>query len=185
MNEPLLAARTARLMLRAFEPGDVAAIERLFGDPVVMRYVGAGGALPPEAARRALERWSTDARTRDHSIWALVEHSGSDVIGWCGLQNLPASDKVEVAWLLDRPYWGRGYATEAARAALTIGFERAGLREIVAIAHHENAASLNVMRKLGMQPGGTVRYFERDMALFSIGADAFIAGEDIETFSAT
>jgi len=185
MNEPLLAARTARLVLRAFEAVDAAAIERLFGDPVVMRHVGAGGALPPEAARRALARWSSDARTRDHTIWAILERDGAEVIGWCGLQNLPASDKVEVAWLLDRPYWGRGYATEAARAALAIGFEQAGLREIVAIAHQENAASLNVMRKLGMQARGTVRYFERDMALFSIGADAFIAGENIETFPAT
>jgi ribosomal-protein-alanine N-acetyltransferase len=185
MNEPLLVARTTRLVLRGFEAGDTAAIERLFGDPVVMRYVGAGGALSPEAARRALARWSTDARTRDHTIWAVTERDASDVIGWCGLQNLPASDKVEVAWLLDRPYWGRGYATEAARAALAIGFEQAGLREIVAIAHQENAASLNVMRKLGMQERGTVRYFERDMAMFAIGADEFILGEGIETFPAT
>ena len=57
---------------------------------------------------------------------------------------------VEVAWRLHRPYWGQGYATEAARAAIEDGFTRIGLKEIVAFTTLANKASQRVMERLGM-----------------------------------
>jgi ribosomal-protein-alanine N-acetyltransferase len=73
------------------------------------------------------------------------------VIGFCGLQPLPESEEIEIGWWLARAWWGRGLATEAALVAMRDGFERVGLRGIVAIAQPGNVASIGVMRKLGMQ----------------------------------
>jgi RimJ/RimL family protein N-acetyltransferase len=64
---------------------------------------------------------------------------------------LPFTQAVEVAWRLARPYWGRGYATEAARASLDDGFDRLGLAEIVAYTVADNQASWRVMERLGMR----------------------------------
>jgi RimJ/RimL family protein N-acetyltransferase len=79
-----------------------------------------------------------------------------ELVGFCGLtvpmflpEVLPA---VEVGWRLARGAWGRGLATEAARAALAFGFEEQGMAEIVAIVQPENVRSLRVAEKLGMTP---------------------------------
>jgi len=76
---------------------------------------------------------------------------GRRLIGFCGLQPLPETDEIEIGWWLARAWWGRGLATEAARAALHEGFTRAGLDRIVAIAQPANTASIRIMEKLGMR----------------------------------
>ena len=77
------------------------------------------------------------------------------LIGFCGLQPLPEIEpgtaEIEIGWWLARACWGRGLATEAARAALRDGFERVGLERIVAIAQPANTASIGIMRRLGMR----------------------------------
>ena len=80
----------------------------------------------------------------------FVWRESQELIGWCGLQFLPEFGETEVAYLLSRPYWGQGLATEAARAAAQFGFQTLGLERLVAIAHVENAASQRVIEKLGM-----------------------------------
>lgn len=92
-------------------------------------------------------------------LWAVVPRAepGASCIGFAGLaipsflpEVLPA---VEVGWRLAPAWWGRGLATEAARASVEFGFERLGLRSIVSIIDPGNAASLRVAEKLGMRPG--------------------------------
>ena len=78
------------------------------------------------------------------------------MIGFCGLQPLDGTPETEIGWWLARACWGQGLATEAARAALQHGFERAGLARIVAVALAANRASIHVMEKLGMK-------YEREM----------------------
>jgi len=73
-----------------------------------------------------------------------------EIIGWAGLQFLPELDETEVGFLLDRPFWGKGYATEAALASLEFGFEHFGLDHIIALVHPENLASRRVIEKCGM-----------------------------------
>ena len=73
------------------------------------------------------------------------------MIGFCGLQTLAETPEIEIGWWLARAWWGKGLATEAAREALRDGFERVGLRRVVAIAQPQNRASIRVMEKLGMK----------------------------------
>jgi ribosomal-protein-alanine N-acetyltransferase len=101
------------------------------------------------------------ARIRQHfashrfGIWAVESLKEGTLIGSTGLQH-PRFEAhftpcVEVGWKFAAPYWGRGYATEAARAGLQFGFEQLRLNEIVAFATRANHRSLRVMEKLGMQ----------------------------------
>jgi ribosomal-protein-alanine N-acetyltransferase len=74
----------------------------------------------------------------------------SDIIGWAGLQYVPELLETEVGYLLARPFWGRGYATEAARASLHFGFENFKFDHIIALVHPENIASRRVLEKCGL-----------------------------------
>ena len=146
------ALRTARLLLRQWHDDDVAAFAELSADPVVMQY------LVPFADRAAMEAWVVAARTHwhDHGFgpWVVELPGEAPFIGVVGLSNLrfalPFAPAVEAAWRLARPYWGRGYAYEAARAVIDDGFARLGLNEIVAFTVPANLASRRIMEKLGM-----------------------------------
>jgi len=110
-----------------------------------------------------------------YTLWVWRELASGDLVGQIGLQptEVEGVPAVEVGWSVVPERWGEGIATEAARASLAWGFERAGLDEIVSFAMVENAASLQVMRKLGMR-------YERDFpragmphALYRIRATDF------------
>jgi RimJ/RimL family protein N-acetyltransferase len=146
------ALRTARLVLRQWRDDDAAAFAEFSADPAVMRY------LVPFADRAAMDAWVAAARKhwQDHGFgpWVVELPDEAPFIGVVGLSNLrfalPFAPAVEAAWRLARPYWGRGYACEAARAAIDDGFGRLGLSEIVAFTVPANLASRRVMEKLGM-----------------------------------
>jgi RimJ/RimL family protein N-acetyltransferase len=116
-----------------------------------MRYIGDGRPWPEERARQFVERQIALFGDRGFCLWKLLPQEGGGPIGFCGLQPLPELDEIEIGWWLARAWWGCGLATEAARVALRDGFERVGLRRIVAIAQPANTASIGVMRKLGMR----------------------------------
>jgi RimJ/RimL family protein N-acetyltransferase len=117
-----------------------------------MRY------LVPFADRAAMDAWVVTARKhwQDHSFgpWVVEVPDEAPFIGVVGLNNLcfalPFAPAVEAAWRLARRYWGRGYAYEAARAAIDDGFGRLGLKEVLAFTVLANRASRRVMEKLGM-----------------------------------
>jgi RimJ/RimL family protein N-acetyltransferase len=122
----------------------------------VIRYIGDGTPWSSERSRRFVERQIELFEQRRYCLWQLRPKSGGALIGFCGLQPLPETDEIEVGWWLMRDCWGRGLATEAARMALRDGFERVGLQRIVAIVQPANAASIGIMRKLGMRCEGAV-----------------------------
>jgi RimJ/RimL family protein N-acetyltransferase len=143
---------TARLILRPWRETDLVPFAELNADPIVMRFL-----------RGALTRDESDAYVRrvqqhlaDHGFckWAVEAPGVAPFIGAVGLSHTrfeaSFTPAVEVAWRLDRRFWGQGYATEAARAAMADGFTRLGLREIIAITALGNIASQRVMERLGM-----------------------------------
>jgi RimJ/RimL family protein N-acetyltransferase len=143
---------TPRLRLRRWRWSDAEHLAALNGDPDVMRFIGSGDVLDRAQSDGLLARFEREWDERGFSLWAVEDAAG--FVGFCGLtvptflpSVLPA---VEVGWRLRRSAWGRGYATEAAAAALEWGFERLEAGEIVAIVHPENERSLRVAAKLGM-----------------------------------
>jgi RimJ/RimL family protein N-acetyltransferase len=146
---------TERLELRRFTAADLEPLLHVFGDPEVMRYVGAERRpLGREQVEALVARAEADWSQQGFGLLAIVERAGGRLVGEAGLQHLEAGPEIELGYTLARAAWGRGYATEAARAVLRWGFAGLTLRRIVAVADPANAASLHVLDKLGMTRRG-------------------------------
>ncbi len=170
------AIETARLHLKQFSPEDSDTLYRLYSDPAVMRYVGRGVRTRTEtetALRWLLSHWEKHG----FGLWAAVDKMDAQIIGRCGLIFLDNTPEVELGYLLDKAYWGRGLATEASLAILKYGFETVKLDRIVAIAHPDNLASRRVLEKVGMKYEKNARYYNTDVAYFSLEKEAFKPGE--------
>jgi ribosomal-protein-alanine N-acetyltransferase len=144
--------RTPRLILREWRDSDLAPFAAQNGDPYVMRFMR--DVLTREESDAYVARLTAHFAKHGFSKWAVEAPGVADFIGAIGLTWVPFeasfTPAVEVAWRLHQPYWGKGYATEAARAAIEDGFARVGLNEIVAITTLQNVPSQRVMERLGM-----------------------------------
>jgi ribosomal-protein-alanine N-acetyltransferase len=150
---------TPRLRMRPFDWNDFEREAALYADPEVTRYLPRGPVRPDELydrVQRVLTHFIAHWSDHGFGVWALVDRATGELVGHCGLQYLPDRGEVEVLYLLERAQWGRGLATEAARAALGHGFGGVGLERIVAVTRPEHVASRKVMEKLGMRYEGEV-----------------------------
>ena len=144
------AITTPRLILRTFTEEDIEPMVRILGEKDVLRYFPTTD--PPQRDRvqkmmvGLLKHWEEHG----YGLWAVESRSTGDLMGRCGLQILPETEEVEVDFILGRPFWGQGFATEAGRASLQYGFEQLRLERVIGIAHVENKASQRVLEKLGM-----------------------------------
>jgi RimJ/RimL family protein N-acetyltransferase len=162
---------TARLHLRPLTLQDLENLAQIYGDPEVMRY-----RLHPEPATRAqtqesLTQMIAHWQRYGFGRWATIEKATQTLIGHCGLEILTGTPEVEVNYLLDRPHWGKGLATEAAQKLVRYGFETLGRDRLVALAKPENYASRRVMEKIGMQYEKNVQYFGVDWVCYRVDRD--------------
>lgn len=145
------ALRTERLLLRGWRADDRAAFAAMNADPEVMAHLQ--GPASPEASDAFVDRIEAHWNTHGWGLWALEIPSVTPFIGYVGLwpaDYLGGPPTVEVGWRLARRFWGRGYATEAARAALRFGFAEVGLDEIVSFTVPQNERSRRVMERIGL-----------------------------------
>lgn len=171
MSEPGSAPRieTERLILRAFEPSDAPSV-MFYADPEVMRYIPRGAWKNDDVEAgflRMVENRRAQWQTVGFGMWAVVLKQTGVVIGHCGLQRLESGDEIEVFYLLDKPYWNQGIATEAARAALQFAADR-DLKNIVAVAMPENGASQRVMAKAGMTHVGRATHYGFELVKYAM-----------------
>jgi Acetyltransferases, including N-acetylases of ribosomal proteins len=142
---------TGRLILRAFTLQDFEAWSAIMGDSDVMTFLG-GPVTPPDA-------WRTMAMTLGHwmlrgfGMWAVERKQDGAMIGRVGLLQPEAWTGLEVGWTLGRPYWGQGYATEAAAAAMRYGFLTQPVDRLVSNIDPANLASQKVAQRLGETKG--------------------------------
>jgi RimJ/RimL family protein N-acetyltransferase len=144
--------RTARLTLRRWRDADRAPFAQINADPRVMEFFPAP--LSRDESDALITRIEAGFDRYGFGLWALEVRETGQFIGFTGLAppefEAHFTPAVEVGWRLAAPAWGRGYATEAARAAIAFGFERAGLEEIVSMTSVVNERSRAVMERLGM-----------------------------------
>ena len=159
MSEEAFEIRTARLRMRCWRDEDFEPSAAMNADPRVMEFF-------PSLLDRA-ESDAAVARIREHfarhgfGLWVVEVPGVAEFIGFVGL-SIPRLEAhftpcVEAGWRLAVPHWGRGYATEAARAVLAFGFEDLALEEIVSYTTAANARSRAVMERIGMRPAGEIR----------------------------
>ncbi|MFO7603058.1 MAG: GNAT family N-acetyltransferase [Gammaproteobacteria bacterium] len=153
----LIEIDTDRLRLRQWCPADREPFAMLNSDPGVMEFFP--GLLSRAESDALADRCQALISERGWGFWAVTPRDTGEFIGFVGLHiptdTLPFSPCVEVGWRLAAKYWGKGYATEAARAALGVGFERLALAEIVSFTCLGNIRSRAVMQRLGMHDTGT------------------------------
>lgn len=166
------ALATQRLRLRLPLAGDVSAAAKLVTDPEVMRFLG-GQVVPQERVGAVLERWIRRwedngigffvvERREDGAFVGRVGLSIWDVRGWthATLAGAGRYAQPELGWALVRSEWGRGYATEAARAVRDWAFAQRDIGRLVSLIAPDNLASAAVARRLGASPAGQVKLFD-------------------------
>jgi RimJ/RimL family protein N-acetyltransferase len=143
---------TDRLLLRRWRDGDREPFAAMNADPEVMQHFPAP--LDRAASDALVDRIEALFVEQGFGLWALEVRSSGEFIGFTGLHPMPAGTPgaggTEVGWRLARAAWHRGYATEAALAAVRIAFDGAGLRRLWSMTAAANTASQAVMRRLGM-----------------------------------
>jgi ribosomal-protein-alanine N-acetyltransferase len=143
---------TDRLIMRHLQMTDLEDLFALYRDPDIRRYFPEG-TLTLEETRDELE-WFLNGHPEHPQLglWATIDKQTDQFIGRCGLLPWTIEDQseVEVAYLLSKPFWGRGLATEAARAIASYGFEQLGLTRLICLIDPDNRASINVAEKTGM-----------------------------------
>lgn len=142
---------TNRLYLRHFKAEDLEEYSRIMGQDEVGQWLPRGRGYTKEEVGKFLDNIAKHWQEKGYGIWAVIEKDSGKIIGHCGLNYVKQNDEVEVLYGFGKEYWGFGYATEAAKAALTFGSEKIGLDRIVAFAKTDNIASRKVIEKIGLK----------------------------------
>ena len=152
---------TQRLLLRPWRDADLPAFAELNADPRVMAH------FPNTLDRAASDALAARIRgamaEQGYGLWAVEVRGGAPFIGFVGLArprfDAPFTPCVEIGWRLAQPFWGHGFASEAARAALGYGFQEVGLDEIVSFTTLGNLRSQAVMQRIGMRRDAAGDFF--------------------------
>lgn len=144
---------TERLLLREWRPEDFEPIAAMLADADAARYLPGGKPMGRMEAWRFVTGTIGVWTMRGYGAWVVERKEDGAVLGRVGLIHPIDWPGLEVGWSIDRPYWGRGYATEAAKASLDYAFLTQPVVEVVSTIHPENGASQAVARKLGESKG--------------------------------
>lgn len=147
--------RTPRLLLRRWTDDDLAPMAEINADPQVMRWIDDGSVLGLDETAEEIERWEDEWDDEGFGLFAVELLASGELAGFAGLSVpgfLPElASEVAISWRLGTPFWGQGYASEAAHATLEFALQDRNLDRVVSIDRIGNEASENVVRKLGMK----------------------------------
>jgi len=163
MNEQIPTLTLENCSLVPLRVEDASALHRVYQGEDMLKYFPDRNPPPLERVERFIVSQQKHWEQRGYGNWGLLPAGENQIIGWAGLQYLPELAETEVGFLLDRSFWGRGIATQAARAALRFGFETCNLPRIIALVHPDNLASRRVIGKCGMAYEETIHLWGIDL----------------------
>ena len=137
-------------------------------DPDVMRYVGDRKVPNAQESWRSVAGWIGHWALRGYGQWALVERESGQLIGRAGLINPEGWPGAEVGYLLGKTWWGRGYATEGAQAALDWAFRERDVDRILSLIDPANAASVRVAERIGERHRGETELWGHTVLVYGI-----------------
>ena len=164
----MVTLETTHLTLRMLRESDIEAYAEMVADPEVMRFIGDGKPLSRPFAWRNLAMMIGHWHLRGYGLWAAEERGSGQLVGRIGFWNPEGWPGFEIAWMLGRQFWGRGYATEAAGAALTFAFTQLAQPEAISLIRPENAASIRVAQRLGERLEGHVDVMGQPALLYRV-----------------
>jgi RimJ/RimL family protein N-acetyltransferase len=161
---------TSHLLLRRPDEADADGLAALFADPRYMRFLSDGKTADHAAAWESIAGSLGHWALRGFGCFAVEQKGGARFIGWCGLLFPEGWPGIEIAWGISPRLWGRGFATEAARAVRDDAFGGLGLTRLVSLIHPDNAASIRVASKLGARFERTIKLRGNRMQVYALAA---------------
>lgn len=152
-----VCCQTERILLRPFEEADAEAAKKFWGDEDVMRYCL--GATSHDKLPLILQGYRNCHQAKGLSVYAVVEKATGEVIGACGFNISGDVQDVELIYHFARFSWGKGYATEAAKACLELARENGRVKRVSASVDPNNLDSHHILKKIGFEYAGT-EWFE-------------------------
>jgi RimJ/RimL family protein N-acetyltransferase len=159
---------TARLQLREMAREDIGFVSTMLADPEVTRYYER--TFTRDDALEWLERQRARYARDGHGLWLVLVRETGCPVGQVGLvmQDVEGTTRPEIGWLLHRPFWGRGYATEAAIATRDAAFTRWGYRRVISLIRPVNEPSRRVAERVGMRAGPHVHFHGLDHIVYEV-----------------
>lgn len=166
--------QTQRLILRAFSESDLDAYAEMCSDPEVMRYIGTSKTLSRSESWRSMAMMLGHWELRGYGMWAVQERFNGEMIGRIGCWEPDGWTGFEIGWTLRQDYWGRGFATEGARAAMEYAFKELQRSHIISLIRPENFASRRVAEKLGEKLEGTTEVLGSEALVYGISREDWL-----------
>ena len=142
---------TRRLNFRELTSSDVINLQKIFADPVAMKF------YPSTKSEEEILDWIDwniqSYQENGFGLWALIDKSTGEFVGQSGLilqNNVDGVDETEIAYLLERKYWGNGFATEAASRCRDLAFSRFACDRVISLIDPNNIRSVRVAERIGM-----------------------------------
>lgn len=167
-GKPITIASTERLWIRELATEDIPTLCTIYQDPDIRRFItDIEDCIEDEIARQKAYI-DTVYRFYGYGLWGIFHKKSGSFIGRCGIENHKIAGKEEImlSYLLDRKYWGQGYALEACKGALHYAREELDIQRIIAVIDCENKRSLRTAANLGMKPEQELIYNDRPCILF-------------------
>ena len=172
-NMPML--ETERLILRALSADDADSLHRISNEPNVRLYLWDDEPILEATVKSLIEQSDRMFSKERIGVFGIRMHGREDLLGFCGFVRLEGMEESELWYELTQEVWGRGLATEAARACVRYAFEDVGMERVIAGADAPNTASLRVIEKLGMNYLGNINPSASKEPYFALSREDFFA----------
>jgi RimJ/RimL family protein N-acetyltransferase len=151
LSRGVFLIESKRTYLRRFNIDDFESVYEMESQEDVMKYTGPGKALTKEESKTRLNNIIADKdNTGPLGVWAAVNKSENKVMGWFMLK-MTNNDSPELGFMINKRFWGKGYATEICQSLLDYGFNTLNLKSVIAITNNINTGSIKVLEKIGMK----------------------------------
>ncbi len=158
---------TKQLILRDFCQEDFPSYAQILEKPEIMQFIGGGEPLSKELAWRNLAMLLGHWQLRGFGMWAVEHKESGALIGRVGFFEPEDWPGFELGWLIDKPYWRKGLATEAAKAALKHAFQVLGKPKVISLIAKNNTRSENVAKRIGMKLEKSILFHGIDIKLYA------------------
>jgi ribosomal-protein-alanine N-acetyltransferase len=172
-NMPML--ETERLILRALSADEANSLHRISNEPNVRLYLWDGEAISEATIKSLIDQSNRMFSEEKIGLCGVRVRGREDLLGFCGFVRLEGMEEPELWYELTQKVWGRGIATEAARACVRYAFEEVGMERVIAGADAPNTASLRVIEKLGMKYLGNINPSAPEEPYFALYREDFFA----------
>lgn len=166
LHKPLII--TERTYLSTPNTLQLEQIRKLDADPEIMRYITKGKPRSAEESKDWIAKRLTEYDKNGFGLMPVYLKENDVFIGWSGLKNLDNTDKIEVGYRFDKPYWGKGFATEVTKAIVAYALHELQINQLVAVTDLDNEASKKVLLKSGFEYISQEFYYNTDVAYFEL-----------------